>query len=101
MDFATKRTWRGGHYQRKAKGLARGRHETLNRRFKQWQILSQRYRHDLNLHGKIFRAIAAITQIDIRAGNPPFQVEYRTLETEKEKAFRLQVLRNIRNNSHR
>ncbi len=39
-------------------------------------ILSQRYHHDLNLHGKIFRAITIIAEMDIQAGNPPFQVQY-------------------------
>jgi len=42
------------------KALARARHETINRRFKQWTILGSRYRHALDKHGFVFRAIAAI-----------------------------------------
>ena len=55
---------------------ARYRHETINGRFKTWQILKNTYRHDLSRHGEVFRAIAIITQIGIENGEPLFQVEY-------------------------
>ena len=44
------------------------RHETINRRFKQWSVLSERFRHSENLYGPIFAAIAIITQIEIENG---------------------------------
>jgi DDE superfamily endonuclease len=69
------------------KAIARARHETINRRFKLWKILSNRY-HGTNLerHAHIFMAIANITQLLIeRTGhdatdedteNGLFEVEY-------------------------
>ena len=46
---------------RKAKKSSRTRHETLNRRIKQFRCLQQKYRHDLKKHSMIFRAVAIIT----------------------------------------
>ena len=86
----------GGERQRTAKGLARNRQETINRRFKQWGVLRERYRHDLKMHGTIVRAIAAVIQIDMRSGNLPFQVEYRTQETRGEMRFRKNILKVMR-----
>ena len=37
--------------QKARKVLARARHECVNRRFKQWQILKQVFRHGLWKHG--------------------------------------------------
>lgn len=39
-------------------GEARARHETINRRFKQWGALAQRFRHGFDKHGLTFTAIA-------------------------------------------
>ena len=63
-------------YEQRTKSLARARHETANRRFKIFGCLSQRYRHDLAIHGTIFRAVANIVQLSIRFGNPRFDIEY-------------------------
>ena len=60
----------------KMKGDARARHETVNRRFKQWCILERRFRHEPHLHAKVFRAIANITQLCIERDEPLFDVEY-------------------------
>ena len=57
-------------------GIVRRRHETVNRRFKQWKILSDVFRHDLGMHGRVFSAIATISQLAIQHGEPLFQVEY-------------------------
>ena len=54
----------------------RSRQETINKRVKQWAILSDMYRHDITQHGYIFRAIAVITQLAIENGEPLFAVEY-------------------------
>ena len=54
----------------------RSRQETVNKCFKQWEILNQVYRHDITQHGYVFRAIAVITQVAIENGEPLFQVEY-------------------------
>ena len=63
---------------REAMGLARARHETVNRRLKQWQCLQQRYRHDRNKHGMVFGAVACLTQMEIVYGNPVFQINYES-----------------------
>jgi hypothetical protein len=63
--------------EKKQKYKARARHETCNRRFKHWWgVLSQRFRHELTDHRKIFGSIVVITQIELRNGHPLFQVEY-------------------------
>lgn len=54
----------------------RARHETVNKRFKQWGALKRVFRHDLQLHSNVFRAIANITQLSIRNGEPLFDVEF-------------------------
>ena len=47
------------------KGKARARHECVNRRFKQWAILQQRFRSQPHLHGIVFGAIANITHMQM------------------------------------
>lgn len=54
----------------------RRRQETVNKRFKQWSILKHVYRNDIKHHGKVFRAVAIVTQISIQNGEPLFSVEY-------------------------
>jgi hypothetical protein len=55
----------------------RSRHETLNGRFKFWEILKQPFRHDIVMqHGTVFRAIAGIMQVAIDEGAKLFSVEY-------------------------
>jgi hypothetical protein len=46
----------------------RGRHETINRRFKEWGILGEKYIHEEAMHGSIFSCIAVLVQLDIRQG---------------------------------
>ena len=55
----------------------RNRQETINRRFKNWGVLKQVYRHDLDDHCDVFYAIAVITQLSIRNGEPLFSCGYR------------------------
>ena len=61
--------------QRTRKALARARHETVNRRFKEWKILQERFRHPLEKHGMVFQAIANIVQLKMME-QPTWQVEY-------------------------
>ena len=61
---------------RRQKALARARHETLNKRLKQWHCLHDTFRHDLTKHGQVFRAVAVITQVSIENGEPLFSVVY-------------------------
>jgi hypothetical protein len=54
----------------------RRRQETVNKRFKQWNILKHVYRNDITQHGNAFRLIAIVTQLCIDSGEPLFQVDY-------------------------
>ena len=66
------------------KAQARARHETINRRFKQWGVLGQRFRGKPETHEKYFNAIANLTQFLIMTcGYEPdederqfFQIDY-------------------------
>jgi DDE superfamily endonuclease len=59
------------------KSVARSRHETVNGRIKNFHILKNIYRSNLNDHGSVFSACAVITQIAIQTDEPLFQVEYK------------------------
>ena len=39
--------------------------ETVKRRLKQFGVLKQRFRHDINMHAEVFRACAVLTQLAI------------------------------------
>jgi hypothetical protein len=56
--------------------IVRRRHETVNKRFKQWGILKQVYRSDLSKHHQAFGVVAIVTQIAIESGEPLFALEY-------------------------
>jgi hypothetical protein len=61
---------------KKAKKRARARHETVNKRLKQFTCLKQRFRHDLQKHRLVFAAAAVCTQLSIENGELPFQCAY-------------------------
>lgn len=58
------------------KARARARHEAVNGRLKQFAILERRFRHNVQLHGKVFMAVANVVQAAIQLEQPPFQVDY-------------------------
>ena len=62
--------------QRSRKSICRARHETVNRRFKKWQCMAQRWRHPLHKHGIAFHAVANIEQMLIMETGNVYQVEY-------------------------
>jgi hypothetical protein len=62
-------------YEMRMKSAARARHETVNRRFKQFECMKN-FRHGKVLHGHLFDAVATITQIGFENGEPPYQVRY-------------------------
>jgi DDE superfamily endonuclease len=64
------------HFSDKQKSAVRARHETYNKRLKDWGALRSLYRHNLETHSQVFRAITNIVQITIVNGEPLFQVEY-------------------------
>ncbi len=56
--------------------ISRRRHETANKRFKQFGALKQTWRHQLCNHGKAFRVAAILAQLCIENGEPHFSVDY-------------------------
>lgn len=64
---------------KKQKALVRARHETVNKRFKQFNILSRVFRHDVAKHGPVFMAVAVLSQLAIKMGEPLFSVDYDEL----------------------
>lgn len=65
------------------KSVARARHETINRRFKQFGILDRRFRHSKDQHGLVMWAIANIVHMVMSLEGTTeeeaglFQVEYK------------------------
>lgn len=55
------------------------RHETVNKRMKQWGCLNQRFRHRVILHPMCFRAVANLTQLMIMLGEELYQVQVDVL----------------------
>ena len=51
------------------KARARARHETVNRRFKEWNALGRTFRHCVEKHGMVFMAIANITHMQMSREN--------------------------------
>jgi DDE superfamily endonuclease len=64
------------YVDRKAKSRARSRHETVNRRLKQWGCLRQTFRHDRRVHKVCFAAVAVCTQLCFDRGEGPFHCFY-------------------------
>ena len=56
--------------------IARARHETCNRRMKQFQCISRKFRHNINKHSICFYAVANLTQLMIENNQPLFEVSY-------------------------
>ena len=53
------------------------RHETVNKHFKQWAILNQIYRHNLDDHTYVFCAIVVLAQLSLENSEPLFSVNYK------------------------
>jgi hypothetical protein len=51
------------------------RHETINRRLKQFSILRNTFRHAIKKHPICFRAIANLVQLSMINGEPLFQID--------------------------
>jgi hypothetical protein len=59
------------------KSQARARHETVNGRIKNFNILKHTYRGNLGEHEFIFKACAVILQIAIQTDEPLYQISYK------------------------
>ena len=62
--------------QIEAKARARARGETINGRFKNFCILTDRYRHKISIHSYVFCAVAVLMQISLTSVSPTFKVDY-------------------------
>ena len=51
------------------------RHETVNKRVKQFYSMKNVFRHVLTLHPSFFRAVVNLTQIMIDNGEPLYEVQ--------------------------
>jgi len=60
---------------RRAKTMARARHETVNKRLKQFYCLKHTYRHSRDKHHILFAAAAVCTQLQFES-DPPWQIHY-------------------------
>lgn len=54
--------------------LIMSRHETVNKRIKQFNILKMPFRNHLEKHPLVFHAVTNITQVIIENGEPLFSV---------------------------
>ena len=59
-----------------AKLQALARHETIHRRLKTFNILGNRFRHDLTLHKIVHQACTALIQLGIQKGEMKFNIQY-------------------------
>lgn len=50
------------------------RHETINKRIKQFNILSVPFRNNLKRHPMVFHAILNLTQTSLENGEPLFRI---------------------------
>ena len=72
----TPNDYEGVQVFRYMKGQVRARHEAINRKFKEFKILGNRWRGDRNKHCTVFHAIAFIVQCEIEHGRATWQVNY-------------------------
>ena len=56
------------------RNTVRARHETVNKRLKQFGALSSIFRHDARKHQSVFEAVAVLTQLSIDGGEPLFEI---------------------------
>ena len=58
------------------KSVVRARHETVNRRFKEFGCMKQKWRHPRRKHGMAFRAVANVVQTKIVKEKLAFKCRY-------------------------
>ena len=61
---------------RKVKAYVRMQLEAINRRFKHFRILSNKYCHEFRKHESVFRAVLVLTQVSFDIGEKPFKCNY-------------------------
>ena len=71
---ASTRMASNSHKMKHFRARAQGRQETLFKRFKDFGILKQRFRHGVELHRTVLDAVAVVVQYDMENGHPLFDV---------------------------
>jgi len=61
-------------YEDRLYSSVRARHENANRRIKQFNAITNKFRHNISLHHLCFFAAANLSQIMIENGAPLFQI---------------------------
>ena len=56
------------------KRRARARHETFNKRIKNFGVMSERFRFGIHKHKMVFESIVVILQYEMENGHPLFEV---------------------------
>ena len=62
-------------YHNRQVAVVRARHETVNCRFKMFGVLCQRFRHPLEKHGMVLKAISSVVQLTTSNGCNSLEVE--------------------------
>jgi hypothetical protein len=97
LHISTKDDFRSEEHQR-SKDLARARQENINRYLKQFDVLYNTFRHDIQKHAVCFWAVAVITQLSIRFEEKLiWQVNYQGGETYNDPVIDLNYLLTILN----
>jgi hypothetical protein len=60
---------------RDVRNCVRARHETVNKRMKQFGVLSSTFHHNPCKHNLVFEAVAMLTQTAIELGEPLFKID--------------------------
>ena len=70
--------WAKGHSDKSKMvgSVVCSRHENVNSRLKFFNILTIRYRHDLDMHGRCFYAVTNLVQLILKNESPVFELEY-------------------------
>ena len=58
------------------KASERARHENINGKLKEFNILEHTFRNRLESHASYFRAVATLVQLGISWGNATYQIDY-------------------------
>ena len=62
--------------QFEVKTRARARGEMINGRFKNFCVLTDRYRHKISMHCYVFHAVTVLMQISLTSVSATFSVDY-------------------------
>ena len=71
---SNRRKWRLNGASPRFASLVRARHETVNRRLKQFRVLGSRYKRSLRKRAFCFHAVANLTQLMMENGEPLFEI---------------------------